>query len=239
MAYENDKIKKRLKTSEQSRKRVDWNFTPEVQDNTDREDLTSTVQRGRMVKGIDRMDFLFVHLKNIREAFGLSDGQILILLALTSLYKYKSQFVWTNDSVSHVSKASGLTRGTVSQLFGRLVARKGLIIKIKNGLYKLNDKVLFHQRQIDKSDRVEVTLVYRFDDAKPSMKSILETGIDIPLGYVEALLEQGEELKKLSLQVQERYNEQQRDNIKREEALKKIKAGKKEEDKRLAENKWL
>jgi len=238
MEYASDKIDKQLKASGQSRRRVNWNVSPYVQEESGLVDLTGSVQKSRMVKGINRNEFMITHLKNIRDSFGLSNGQIKILLALTYLYKYKSKFEWTKDSISHVSKVSGLTRGTVSQLFVRLVSRKELIIKIKSGLYQLNEKVLFHHRQIDKCDRVEVTMVYNFVDVKPSMKDILAMGIDIPLGFVEALAEQGEEIRKLAAQVQERYNEQERDRLKREKENEKKIKDKSEKDEQLKKNKW-
>ena len=237
-----DRVKRKLKRDGEGRRRTNCiaiDLRLDVQDATER---NSPISNRRVLKTIPRGEFLLSYLSDIRDAFGLNDSQIRVLLALTTSNEYKGEFVWRRDSVSHVSSLCGDNKFSVMEAFSLLVSRKGLIVKIKNGLYKLNDNVLYHASKITKVDCVQVTLSYRFADARPTVESLLERGTDISLELVEALREEGERTKEkinrtLAI-VQDAYNINQREKIKRESESKAKQAEKEIAKEQLSKNKW-
>jgi hypothetical protein len=222
----------------QGSRRANWFVDAANMGEGDLSEWGGPVGSKRVVKAIRKDDFLLSYLKDLREVFGLSDGQIRLLLALTSSYSYKGKFEWTADSISHVAKLSGLSNRTVINEFSYLVSKKGLVRKIKNQLYELNDKVLFHRGTFVKAAGVQVTLVYKFEDGKPSIDSLLEKGTEVSIEMVEAMVDLAENQSKQAAMLRELYNEQQKAKLREEKAAREAKAAKEEYEKKMKSNKW-
>jgi len=228
----------RLNRNKQERRAANWSPMPNMSTESDSEDIDELRVSKTIRRGVSRDDFLLSYLNDIRGGFGLSDGQVKILYVLTSSNEYKSQFKWTTDKIVAVSKATELKISNVKAMFSLLVCRKGLVLKEKKGFYRLNENVLFHRARIGKAEKVQLSYVYRFQDASLSIESLLEKGVEIPLELVEQMDKDAEERKKQALILRQLYNDSQREKLQREKEAKNKEADKKKREDELSKNKW-
>ena len=184
-----------------------------------------------MIRPTQRKDCLAMMLNDLKQVFGLSDTQVTIMSAILNSPYYRDEIKWDVETILQISHTTGLSRETLTHTFPSLHLKKKLLIKVKNGLYKINKAVLYHSSDLQNVDVVQLVLTYRIQDAKIKAVDFLKDGTALTDEFVDEVLMLAERVK--SYQNKRAREEEKR---KKEEAERLAEEQKKEAERHR--NKW-
>ena len=175
-----------------------------------------------VIRPTQRKECLAMMLNDLKQVFRLSDTQLTIMSAILTSAYYRAEIIWNIETIVQLSHSTGLSIETLRHTFPSLHLKKKLLIKIKNGHYKINKAVLYHSSDLQSVDVVQLVLTYRIQDAKLKAVDFLKDGTALTQEFVEEVLIMANRVRDL-------YNKRVREEEKR----------KKEEAERLTDERKI
>jgi hypothetical protein len=170
-------------------------------------------------------------LNDLKQVFGLSDTQLTIMSAILTSAYYRDEIRWDIETIIQISQTTGLSKETLTHTFPSLHLKKKLLIKIKNGLYKINKAVLYHSSDLQNVDVVQLVLTYRIQDAKIKAVDFLKDGTALTQEFVEEVLI-------MAGRVRDLYNKRVREEEKKKKEEAERLAEERQREEALKKNKW-
>lgn len=184
-----------------------------------------------VIRPTQRKDCLSMMLNDLKQVFGLSDTQLTIMTAILTSAYYRDEIKWDIETIVQISHSTGLSIETLRHTFPSLHLKKKLLIKTKNGLYKINKAVLYHSSDLQNVDVVQLVLTYRVQDAKIKAVDFLKDGTALTDEFVDEVLMLAERVKSYQ---NKRAREEEKKKKEEAERL----AEQKEREEALKKNKW-
>lgn len=141
----------------------------------------------QVILTIPKSDFLDYDLASLSEVFDLTVSHIKILTVMLTQERYFRQFRWNAETKASLAAETGLTESTLTQTMPSLHKNKGLVIKIRNGLYKINREILSHRLDIKDLQCVDRVISIRFSDEQKAPLSVLHGGVLLDKDFVDRI----------------------------------------------------
>lgn len=142
---------------------------------------------------VSKEDFTAKYMQTIKDVFQLTDTQIRMMEGFLTMRAFRDEILWNTNTMQVLANKTGLSIETVHRFFPALSLHKKLLIKIRNGHYKINNAIVFHIEEIANLHLAKLTYTFKFQAEAETLKTMSERAMQI------------------SKELQEMYNQHLRD----------------------------
>ena len=166
---------------------IDWKAGVIMSNNTGTYQVEDVGVSKQIIRVVSKEDFVDYDLADLAESFDLTVSHIKMLTVMLTQERYVRIFKWDIETRQSLSDATGLSVNTLQQVMPSLHLKKNLVIKIQNGIYKLNKEILTHRLDIKELQRIDRVMSYRFSDKKDSALTVEKGGVLLNREFVERI----------------------------------------------------